>query len=115
MRYASRYKLKKDGIFKASEKIVLIGGSLIGALRIGAKIDSLLGKKKANGLAENKVGYENISVRYNKQVNSDNFVVLHVENRTLFDVSYLEAKLKKCLEEDISVGLVLDTNAESLD
>ncbi len=115
MRYASRYKLKKDGIFKASEKIVLIGGSLIGALRTGAKIDSLLGKKKGNGWTENKVGYENISVRYNKQVNSDNFVVLHVENRTLFDVSYLEAKLKKCLEEDISVGLVLDTNAESLD
>ena len=115
MRYALRYKLRRDGILKTAERVVLVGGSLIGALKVGARIDNLLGKKKATGFAENKVGYENISVRYNKQVTADDFVVLHVENSPLFDVSYLEAKIKKCLDEDISVGLVLDTKAKSLD
>ena len=115
MRYALRYKLRRDGILKTAEQVVLVGGSLIGALKVGARIDNLLGKKKANGFAENKAGYEDISVKYNKQVTADDFVVLHVENSPLFDVSYLEAKIKKCLDEDISVGLVLDTKAKSLD
>lgn len=115
MRYALRYKLRRDGILKTAERVVLVGGSLIGALKVGARIDNLLGKKKANGFAENKAGYEDISVKYNKQVTADDFVVLHVENSPLFDVSYLEAKIKKCLDEDISVGLVLDTKAKSLD
>ena len=115
MRYALRYKLRRDGIHKTAEQVVLVGGSLIGALKVGAKINCLFGRKKATGFAENKVGYENISVRYNKRVTADDFVVLHVENSPLFDVSYLEAKIKKCLDEDISVGLVLDTKAKSLD
>ena len=114
MRYALRYNLGNRGRRKRVDTKIFGGGSLVAALRIGAKIDNLLSKKKADGFAENKVGYEDILVRYNKQVTADNFVTLHVENSLLFDVSYLEAKIKKCIDEDISVGLVLDTKATTL-
>lgn len=63
---------------------------------------------------ENKVGYDDINVYYNKEVHSNEFVILHINNKDFQDISLLRAKLQKCNDANISVGLVLDTNASTL-
>lgn len=67
-----------------------------------------------NEIGENTVGFDNIGMKYNPCVHSNNFVILHVKDSIFNDVSSLKAKLDKCKELDISVGLVLDTNASNL-
>lgn len=63
---------------------------------------------------ENTVGYSDIDAFYNKEVYSNNFVILHIANKDVQDISLLRAKLKKCNDAHISVGLVLDTDATTL-
>lgn len=62
---------------------------------------------------ENTIGYENIGIRYNTKVHPNNFVLLHLSSNGN-DLSYLQKQLEKCNELDISVGLVLDTDASTL-
>lgn len=64
--------------------------------------------------AENTVGYKDINVYFNNNVYSNNFVVLHISNKSFQDISMLKAKLEKCNKANISVGLVLDTKACTL-
>ncbi len=63
---------------------------------------------------ENTIGYEDIGIRYNFNVHTNNFVIIHVENKTLNDITALKEKITKCNDLGISVGIVLDTKADTL-
>lgn len=63
---------------------------------------------------ENEMGYHDISAFCNDEVYSNDFVILHISNKEWQDISLLRAKLKKCNDAHISVGLVLDTKATTL-
>ena len=105
-----RDKSKFDSILKW-----IFGISTIGmAFKTGAKITQYQVEHKETDETENTVGYNDISVKYNTQVHTNNFVVLHVKNAFGFDVSNMRAKLEKCNELGIEVSLVLDTDAENL-
>ncbi len=63
---------------------------------------------------ENSIGYDDIKLNYNKSVYSNNFVMLHIDNLST-DIGLLKAKLEKCTENNISVGLVLDSKTDTLE
>ena len=84
------------------------------AAKAGAKIKQYQVEHNPTEEAENTVGYNDISVRYNTEVHTNNFVVLHVKNTPGYDISDIRAKLEKCNELGIEVSLVLDTDAEDL-
>lgn len=63
---------------------------------------------------ENEIGYDDIDLYLNRNVYSNDFVILHVENKMFQDISELKAKIKKCNDAGISIGLVLDTKSDNL-
>ena len=93
----------------------LFGIGTVGMLgKAGAKLQQYQVEHNPTEEAENTVGYEGISVNYNMQVHTNNFVVLHVKNTPGYDFSDFRAKLEKCNELGIEVSLILDTDAEDL-
>ena len=102
-------KKKFDSIIKRIFNIATLGM----AGNVSAKVVEHHVETTPTNEAENTVGYEGINLYYNTQVHSNNFVVLHVKNKTL-DFSDIRAKLKKCNELGVEVSLVLDTDAEDL-
>lgn len=60
------------------------------------------------------LGYSDIDEFINTTIHSNDFVILHVENKLFQDISKLKAKIKKCNNLGIPIGLVLDTKANNL-
>jgi len=61
---------------------------------------------------ENKVGYNDVSVINNASVHTNNFVILHVKKED--NIAVLKEKIEFCQENNISIGIVLDTSAVNL-
>mgnify|MGYP002516156672 CR=1 FL=1 len=92
-------KKKFDSIIKWIFGIGTVGM----AAKAGAKIKQYQVEHNPTEEAENTVGYNDISVRYNTEVHTNNFVVLHVKNTPGYDISDIRAKLEKCNELNIPV------------
>lgn len=71
-------------------------------------------ERTTDGTEENTVGYEGYNNRFNTKVHSNNFVVLHVSEKTFNDITGLRNTLNQCKDRNISVSIVLDTKAENL-
>ena len=71
-------------------------------------------EKTTDGTPENTVGYEGYNIRFNTRVHSNNFVVLHVSEKTFNDITGLRDTLNQCKDKKISVSIVLDTKADNL-
>lgn len=71
-------------------------------------------ERTTDGTEENRVGYEGYNNRFNTKVHSNNFVVLHVSEKTFNDITGLRNTLHQCKDRNISVSIVLDTKAENL-
>lgn len=71
-------------------------------------------EKTTDGTPENTVGYEGYNIRFNTRIHSNNFVVLHVSEKTFNDITGLRDTLNQCKDKKISVSIVLDTKAENL-
>lgn len=63
---------------------------------------------------ENEFGHDDIDAFANTTIYPNDFVILHVENKLFQDISKLKAKIKKCNDLGISIGLVLDTKSDNL-
>lgn len=63
---------------------------------------------------ENEFGHDDIDAFANTTIYPNDFVILHVENKLFQDISELKAKIKKCNDLGISIGLVLDTKSDNL-
>ena len=98
-------------------KLKRIFYSLTGASVVYSGVNSILNYKSqkvaqsSDKSNENEIGYEDISL-LNNFVHTNNFVIFHIEKNC--NISKLEQKIKFCQENDISIGLVLDTEAEKL-
>lgn len=68
--------------------------------------------KTSDNTKENEVGYDNINVLNNTSVHTNNFVILHVNKSD--NIEILKEKIEFCHKNNISVGLVLDTEALDL-
>lgn len=77
-------------------------------------ITSSIVAKTEDGTEENTIGYEGYNTRFNTKVHSNNFVVLHVSEKTFNDITGLRNTLNECKDRNISVSIVLDTKAEDL-
>ena len=91
--------------------------ALTGASAAYGLTNSIL-KYKSNNVAqikdksgENEKGYEELNL-LNNVVHTNNFVIFHIKDNQ--NIAILEEKIKFCKENDISVGLVLDTEASKL-
>ena len=71
-------------------------------------------ERTTDGTPENTVGYEGYNIRFNTRIHSNNFVVLHVSEKTINDITGLRDTLNQCKDKKISVSIVLDTKAENL-
>ena len=71
-------------------------------------------ERTTDGTPENTVGYEGYNIRFNTRIHSNNFVVLHVSEKTFNDITGLRDTLNECKDKKISVSIVLDTKAENL-
>lgn len=71
-------------------------------------------ERTTDGTPENTVGYEGYNIRFNTRVHSNNFVVLHVSEKTFNDITGLRDTLNQCKDKKISVSIVLDTKADNL-
>ena len=61
---------------------------------------------------ENEVGYSDVSTINNTSVHTNNFVILHVNKKD--NIEILKEKIEFCHNNNISIGLVLDTEALNL-
>ena len=114
--------MSNTGAIQSKKKISKVMKNLlfgVGTLLMGTKAyftgkTYLTENTFSNEIGENTIGFDDIGIKYNPCVHSNNFVILHVKDSIFSDVSSLKAKLDKCEELNISVGLVLDTDASDL-
>lgn len=100
--------------FSVLEKVLMYLGTPLAIFKTGALVKTNVTESILDESKENTVGYENIGIKYNTQVHSNNFVILHVSTSDFNDITAVKDKLDKCEELGISVGLVLDTKAYDL-
>lgn len=106
---------KKSRNGKKAVGIVLGAAATANAVADVAKyIISSRVERTTDGTEENTVGYEGYNNRFNTKVHSNNFVVLHVSEKTFNDITGLRNTLNQCKDRNISVSIVLDTKAENL-
>ena len=68
--------------------------------------------KTSDKTKENEVGYDNIRLLNNVSVHTNNFVILHINKKD--NIELIKEKIEFCHKNDISIGLVLDTQALDL-
>ena len=108
---ADKKKISKLKIF---ERLMLLLGTPLAVVKTGAYVETQIKENSTDGTQKNTIGYENIGIDYNIKVHTNNFVMLHVSTSDFNDISALRAKLEKCNDLGISVGLILDTKALNL-
>lgn len=105
---------KTKKFFSVLEKVLIYLGTPLAVLKTGAIVKTTITESAPDNTKENTVGFENIGIKYNTEVHSNNFVMLHVSTSDFNDITAMREKLDKCEELGISVGLVLDTKAYDL-
>lgn len=94
---------------------LLIGAATLNTIKDGSDlIKSKITEGKEDKSGENKVGHEGYNTRFNTEVHSNNFVVLHISDKTINDITNLRKTLNQCKDRNISVSLVLDTSSVDL-
>ena len=107
--------MKEENKIKSKKsKKILTATTPIVMFSIGGRIISEIIENTEDKTEENTVGYDNIGTNYNFHVHKNNFVVLHVNRSFSYDMNAMKTKIEKCNEKGISIGLVLDTKAETL-
>jgi len=102
---------KKNKILSSIEVLI---HALFG-LGVTYKGFGIYSKKVASSLDstdENSVGFDDINLLFNKTVHTNNFVIFHVKKND--NNALLAEKIEFCQKNNISVGLVLDTDASNL-
>lgn len=89
-------------------------GSLEIAKRAMWKKEEEVKNSQSSSSFENEFGHDDINSFANTTVYPNDFVILHVENKLFQDITALKAKIKKCNDMEISIGLVLDTKSDNL-
>lgn len=103
----SKIKIFNGALFTITGGAALYKG--VGSI-LKYKSSKTASKKDKTG--ENKVGYDNINVVNNTSVHTNNFIILHVNKEN--NIALLREKLEFCEQHNISIGLVLDTEANNL-
>lgn len=86
-------------------------GTPIMLLNIGAKIYSNSITNLKDNSKDNTIGYDAFYNDYNFKVHNNNFVMLHVKKNS--DINYLKESIIKCNNSNISLGIILDTEANN--
>lgn len=103
-------KIDKQKTYRVS-KLVITGVLVLSLLAGGVVYKHKTDTTDVSGV-ENEVGYTDVNLAYNTNVKEDNFVVLDVGNYD--DQSlYMESKIKYCKDKDISLGIIIDCDADS--
>lgn len=101
-------------IRKRVAAIGVAGTMLIGAITAaGIGISDHIYNKSSEKRAENEIGYDNIDPYYSYRVSEKDFVVLDVGDHATKGVMFQDKKMKLCNKDDISLGVVINSDAES--
>ena len=107
--------MEKKKFFKTVKGIFYSLFGLSGAYKVATGIQEYKSLKVVatqDSTEENTLGYSDIKLLDNRVVHNNNFVIFHIDNNT--NIAMLTNKIEYCNEHNISVGLVLDTDAHDL-
>jgi GH25 family lysozyme M1 (1,4-beta-N-acetylmuramidase) len=97
---------------KKISAVVLAGSITLGTL--GGTIISTTGNYGGEKSSfNNEIGYENINPFFTLGVEDDNFVVLDAGDHDSFGTLFLNRKIKLCNKNDISVGVIINSDSEN--
>lgn len=98
-----RVRKKNLAIFLTS--VVLVGS-------LGKLTYNRLIKNKDEVKVENENGYDNINPILNFTVDDEDFVILDIGNHHEYGTYFQNMKMKKCNDNDISLGVIISTDAQ---
>lgn len=100
--------------FRNSKKFKITTLSVILSLATSCVGLGLYSKYEKNRVKhENSYGYENVNPWNYFNVKSDDFVILDAGDHDTYGTLFLDKKIKKCVENDISVGIVINSDADT--
>lgn len=94
--------------------MLLSGTILIGAASGIYKLGEKHGIKETQNTFydENELGYDNINVIYNSNVDEKNFVILDIGDHDTVKTSFQNKKMTMCNNENISLGVIISSDAK---
>lgn len=102
---------KKLKINKKKVSLLLAGFILTGS--IGGVAYHFRGEDKDEVKVENEIGHENIFPGLNLSVDEEDFVMLDIGNHQDIGTYFQDKKMKYCNDNDISLGVVVTTDAKT--
>lgn len=113
---ATSSKKKKQQIKLSKQFIaILMAGAIVGTGYGAYKLGSRNGAREAQleFADENEIGYDNINAIHNMSVNDKNFVILDIGDHDTVKTSFQNRKMTMCNEQDISLGIVISSDAKN--
>lgn len=102
---------QKLKINKKKVSLLLAGFILTGS--IGGTVYHFMKEDKDEVKVENEIGHENIFPGLNLSVDDQDFVVLDIGNHEDIGTYFQDMKMKYCNKNDISLGVVVTTDAKT--
>lgn len=102
---------QKLKINKKKVSLLLAGFILTGS--IGGTVYHFMKEDKDEVKVENEIGHENIFPGLNLSVDDQDFVVLDIGNHEDIGTYFQDMKMKYCNKNDISLGVVITTDAKT--
>lgn len=97
---------------KKISSLVLAGSLTLGTLG-GAMIVTSGNYGGEESSFHNEIGYENINPFFTLGVNDDNFIILDAGDHDSLGTLLLDKKIKLCNKNDISVGIIINSDSEN--
>lgn len=108
---------KKKGKIKVSKAFLslLLSGALIGGSGLIFKLGKEIGTREISleYSDDNEIGYDDISFISNFGVDDRNFVILDVGDHDTIGENFQNRKMRLCNEKDISLGIIITSDAEN--
>ena len=104
-----KIKISKDWLFKTGPFLYKLG-LITEAGLIGMSMVACSEVPEKPEIPQNLVGYSDVSIF--KGMPEENFVILNVGNYKEIETSFYHSKIKYCNKNDISLGIVIDSNAK---
>lgn len=107
---------KEKRKFKLMKKKIL-SGTLVAAIIVGGLAIHKVNKKEDANEIQNQIGHTDVSFTTNwltHVVKNDEFVIMDVGDFNNFGKPFADIKMKYCIDNNISLGVIISTNSENL-
>ncbi len=110
----SKEKNNEKGKVKISKKwLAILLSGVVAASSSAAYVIARTSEKNKIFHEENTIGYEDINTLFNFDVKPEDFVILNVGDHDTVSTWRQSDKINKCINEDISIGLTINSDARN--